>query len=75
MLEGSVGVLRGADGDNGQASNQVGRDCGGQLSFLPFLIRAVDQETSNAKAGFCNCEPKSFSSSGHKRGILYVEYW
>ena len=51
----------GAIGDNGQASNQVGRDCGGQLSFIPFLKRGVDQVTSSAKASFHDCESKSLS--------------
>ena len=48
MVEGGVGVLRRADGHDGEVKvvNWVGGDRGGNRRFLPLMIRLADQIAS-----------------------------
>ena len=48
MVEGGVGVLRRADGHNGEVKvfNWVGGDRGGDGILLPVLVGLADQDTS-----------------------------
>lgn len=62
-IEGSVGVLRRADGDDGQAhvGDGVGRDRRGHRTWFPFFIRAGYQVACCTKPKNYDDEPEFFS--------------
>ena len=60
MVEGGVGVLWRANGDNREVeiSNRLGGDCSGNGVLLPFLIRVTNQESCPYESKADNLTPK-----------------
>ena len=60
MVEGGVGVLRRADGHNGEVEviDGMGGDRGGDGILLPLLVRLANQDSSSDEPKADNAKPQ-----------------
>ena len=72
MVEGGVGVLRRADGHDGEVKvvDGVGGDRGGDWILLPCKVRFPDQDPGTDEAKTDNSQPNNLGRPGLKTALL-----